>query len=106
MELLCCLGARWLHWRMPENLPHKVANRTLKPLLTVLDRRIERLARRGARQTVDESRTVRDLKSEAEKLRKELKRVRADMDKMRDQSKGPTTRSTCCSERTAGVARG
>ncbi len=73
---------------MPENLPHKVANLTLKPLLTVLDRRIERLARRGARQTVDESRTVRDLKGEAEKLRKELKRVQADMDKMRDQSKG------------------
>ncbi|GAA3633648.1 class I SAM-dependent methyltransferase [Kineosporia mesophila] len=68
---------------MSQNWAQQAATRALKPALNVLDRRIERLARKRARQVVDESRSVRDLKGEANKLRKELVSVQTELARMR-----------------------
>lgn len=64
---------------MSQNWPRRTAVRALKPALNVLDRRIERLARKRARQVVSESRTFRDLKSESEQLRTELDKLRTEI---------------------------
>lgn len=69
---------------MSQNWAQQASVRALKPVLTVLDRRIERLARRRARQVVDESKAVRDLK----KIQSEMKDMQAELDQMRDQVKG------------------
>lgn len=73
---------------MSQSWAQQATARALKPALNVLDRRIERLARRRARQVVDESRAVRDLKGEADKLRTELLKMQTEMDQMRTQVKG------------------
>ncbi|GAB3250761.1 class I SAM-dependent methyltransferase [Kineosporia babensis] len=73
---------------MSQNWAQQTAVRAIKPVLGVLDRRIERLARRRARQVVDESRAVRDLKGESEQLRTEMQKMHAEMDEMRAQVKG------------------
>lgn len=68
---------------MSQTWPRQTAVRALTPVLKLLDRRIERLARARARQVVAESRTMRDLQDETKQLRAELQKVRAELGQFR-----------------------
>jgi predicted O-methyltransferase YrrM len=61
---------------MPQRWAQHTTARAIRPVLTVLDRRIERLARRRARQVLSESKDVLDLRSELLQLRTELENLR------------------------------
>ncbi|MBT0772485.1 class I SAM-dependent methyltransferase [Kineosporia sp. J2-2] len=61
---------------MAQRWAHHTTARALQPVLTVLDRRIERLARKRARQVLNESTEVFDLRTEVLQLRTELEKMR------------------------------
>jgi len=61
---------------MAQTWAHHTTARAIAPVLTVLDRRIERLARKRAKQVVRESPEVLDLRSELRQLKTELANLR------------------------------
>ncbi|MDP9828943.1 class I SAM-dependent methyltransferase [Kineosporia succinea] len=69
---------------MSQNWARQTTVRAIRPALNVLDRRIERLARRRAREVVDSSRAVRGLRSDGRQLREDLAQVRAELEGMRE----------------------
>ncbi|GLY18495.1 hypothetical protein Kisp01_55090 [Kineosporia sp. NBRC 101677] len=62
---------------MAQRWAHHTTARAIRPVLTVLDRRIERLVRNRARQVLSESTEVLDLRTEVLQLRTELERMRS-----------------------------
>ncbi|GAB3267398.1 class I SAM-dependent methyltransferase [Kineosporia babensis] len=62
---------------MAQRWAHHTTARALRPVFTVLDRRIERLVRNRARQVLSESTDVLDLRTEVLQLRTELEKMRS-----------------------------